>query len=73
MKKVLLVAYHFPPLSGEKENLVVESNVAEYDRKVLTAKLAKVFQHVHGRAIIHKGSNSAKPTSKNHELKRYMK
>jgi glycosyltransferase involved in cell wall biosynthesis len=33
----------------KKGNLVVESNVFEYNRKVLTAKLAKVFQHVHAK------------------------
>jgi glycosyltransferase involved in cell wall biosynthesis len=33
----------------KKGNLVIESNVFEYDRKVLTAKLAKVFQHVHAK------------------------
>jgi hypothetical protein len=33
----------------EKGNLIVESNVSEYDRKVLTAKLAKVFQHVYAK------------------------
>lgn len=33
----------------KKGKLVMESNVFEYDRKVLTAKLAKVFQHVHAK------------------------
>jgi glycosyltransferase involved in cell wall biosynthesis len=31
----------------EKGRLIVESNVLKYDRKVLTAKLAKVFQQIH--------------------------
>jgi glycosyltransferase involved in cell wall biosynthesis len=45
MKKTIFKLFQ----DWEKGNLIVESNVSEYDRKVLTAKLAKVFQHVYAK------------------------